>query len=613
MSTVWISLRIERMQGYIPADIVRLIPYVAPSVFSVGLAVGAFFTCGRRRDVCLFIAFVALEAILAIAFIFEVFSASIERKLFWNAIGRPLRLAVQVLYVQFARSFVKPSDHRSSPTLLTLLVAPVAIAVVVAAMAIAGITAPLYARIGRMVLPFSPLVFEPSALAYGMVLYGYCLFIAALVVIARHAFEEGANRMNGAPVLLAGFGVQLAGTLLVIAFRLPSGSIWTSPIWTSIRDALFVYGLFGERIVGPLTKARRAVMDTLLDPVFVLGEGETVVDYNAAAKTLLGAGAGEPMGASARALFADWPSSVVAALDFPEAETELDLPDREGVPRRSYRITVASNSARDRSGAWKLLVFNDISGQKSDARDMAATNEELEFWVRQRTTALRQEVAQRTLAEERLRELNDEMAKTQREILWTLSEVVESRSRETAYHVVRVGEYARVLSQAYGLSEEEVDVITAAAPMHDVGKIAVPDAILSKPGRLTDEEREIMKRHTVIGNEILGSSMRPLLRAASVIALEHHERWDGKGYPHGKSGADISLSGRIVSICDVFDALYTKRVYKEAWPLDKVLELFKTESGGAFEPRLVDILLSRIDDFLEITERFEDATEVQDL
>jgi putative two-component system response regulator len=310
-------------------------------------------------------------------------------------------------------------------------------------------------------------------------------------------------------------------------------------------------------------------------------------------------------------LFAEWPSSVIAALGFSEAEAELDLPDRDGGTRRSYRITVASSSALDRSADWKLLVFNDITGQKRDARDLASTNEELEFWVKQRTAALRLEVAQRTTAEERLRELNEEITETQREILWTLSEVVENRSRETAFHVVRVGEYARILSQGYGLSTEEVEIITAAAPMHDVGKIAIPDAILSKPGQLTDDEREQMKRHTIVGKEILGSSQRPLLRAASIIAHEHHERWDGKGYPVGTAGSDISLSGRIVSLCDVFDALYTKRVYKEAWPLEQVLDLCRAESGKAFEPRLVDIFFDSLDDILVVTERFADLPILQ--
>jgi putative two-component system response regulator len=151
-----------------------------------------------------------------------------------------------------------------------------------------------------------------------------------------------------------------------------------------------------------------------------------------------------------------------------------------------------------------------------------------------------------------------------------------------------------------------VEIMMTAAPMHDVGKISIPDAILGKPGLLTPEERDVMKRHTTVGKDILGSSYRPLLRAASVIAFEHHERWDGKGYPLGKSGEDISLSGRIVAICDVFDALYNKRVYKDAWPLDKVLELFRNETGGAFEPRLVEMMFSNLDDILEITKRFTD-------
>jgi len=353
------------MQAYIPADIVRLIPYAAPTAFSAGLAVAAFLNCGRRRDVLAFVGIVAIEAVLSVAFIFEVFAASIEWKLFWDALRWPLAIAAEVMYLRFARSYVRPTDDRSSPTLTTLLLLPVAIAAVASVLAIAGIPEPLYARIGRMVLPFSSLAAEPSALGYGIILYGYALSAAACVVLVRHATTKGAGRGAGAVVLLAGFGVQFVAALLAVAWRMPAGSVWSSPLWTTLRDALFAYGLFGERVVGSLTKARRAVMDTLLDPVFVLGKDEVVVDCNAAARTLLGAAAGDPMGASARRLFAGWPSSVVAALDFPEAETELDLPDRDGAPSRSYRITVASNSARDRSGAWKLLVFNDITGQKT--------------------------------------------------------------------------------------------------------------------------------------------------------------------------------------------------------------------------------------------------------
>jgi len=598
------------MSGFVSSNIITLFPYAAFAAFAVGMAVVALFNGWQRRDVRSFSVLLFLQAAWTVVFVMELYSSAPEAKLFWDAIHWPLLAAVDAGYLMFALEYVKAEEERTPPTILAALYVPVGIAVAAAIAAVLGAESVLYRDVDRIGLPFSEFRYGPSALAIGLFAYGYLQVAAACVVLARHNLAARADRRKGAAYVLAGLGslflLDGVGSLVTMSF----GSGLSPPLWAALCDVLLAYSLFSERLFGSLTKARRAVMDTLLDPVFVLGKGEDVVDCNAAARTLLGARGDKLIGTSARELFASWPSSVTAALDFPEAETELDLPDRDGIPRRSYRITVASNSSKDRSGAWKLLVFNDITGQKSDARDMAATNEELEFWVRQRTSALRLEVAQRTAAEERLRELNEEMAKTQREILWTLSEVVESRSRETAYHVVRVGEYARILSQGYGMSAEEVEIVTAAAPMHDVGKIAIPDAILSKPGALTDEERDVMKRHTIVGKEILGSSQRPLLRAAAVIAFEHHERWDGKGYPSGTAGGAISLSGRIVSLCDVFDALYTKRVYKDAWPLERVLGLFREESGKAFEPRLVDIFLERIDDILDITKRFEDLPPV---
>jgi len=601
------------MFGFVSADVMRLLPYIASAAFAVGLALMAAMNTGRRRDVRLFILLLLLEVAWVVAFLIEAWSPSVRAKMLWDASHRPLALASQAVLLLFALAYARPSLKRLPPALAAAMGIPILIAVGGVVAVALGYDAIFYATRPLAVMPFGQYGARLNALAGLLAVYGYVLYLAACVMLTRLALARDAEHSRGALFMLGGLALQLAATLVSLAGAAAIGSFMASPLWSALRNAAIAYGLLGERVVGSLSKARRAVMDTLLDPVFVLGRDDEVVDCNAAAKTLLGKGADTIVGRFARDLFADWPSAVCAALDFPEAETELDLPDREGIPRRSYRITVASNAAKDRSGAWKLLVFNDITGQKSDARDMAASNEELEFWVRQRTAALRQEVKQRTAAEERLRDLNEEMAETQREILWTLSEVVESRSRETAYHVVRVGEYARIFAQGCGLSDEEVEIITTAAPMHDVGKIAIPDAILSKPGQLTSEEREVMKRHTVVGKEILGSSHRPLLRAAAVIAFEHHERWDGQGYPLGKAGTDISLSGRIVSLCDVFDALYTKRVYKDAWPLDRVIGLFKDESGKAFEPRLVDILLARLDDILAITRRLADSPPVADL
>jgi HD-GYP domain-containing protein (c-di-GMP phosphodiesterase class II) len=601
------------MSGFVSSSVLRLFPSVGSASFLLGIALIAVFFGRSRRASRLLALALAMEASRLLATVLTSASAEPEIKLLWDAIRWPLTLAAGSAYVAFAYSYAEPEAKRLPPVARTLIIVPFAITAVAAALTLLGQESLLYKDIDRIGLPFSEFRYGPSILAKGFSAYGYALSCVACAVAAWKAFSKGMDSRAGVFLILGGLSLRVIAEAAAAALRVPFGSVWSPPLWLAASGTVVAYGLFDERFRGSLGKARGAVMDTLLDPVFVLGGDEVVVDCNAAARTLLGSRSDSPIGQSAMDLFADWPSGVAAALSFPEAETELDLPDRDGVPRRSYRITVASNAAKDRSAGWKLLVFNDITGQKSDARDMAATNEELEFWVRQRTAALRQEVAQRTSAEERLRDLNEEMAKTQREILWTLSEVVESRSRETAYHVVRVGEYARILAQGYGLPSEEVEIVTTAAPMHDVGKIAIPDSILSKPGALTQEEREVMKRHTVVGKEVLGSSHRPLLRAASVIAFEHHERWDGKGYPLGKSGTDISLSGRIVSVCDVFDALYNKRVYKDAWPLEKVLELFRAESGLAFEPRLVDILFERLDEVLDVSSRFADLPTVPDL
>lgn len=577
---------------------------------SLGIALTATISAWHRKEVRRFIGILALETAWIVVYMLELASVGGEIKVFWNSLRYPLLLALNSGMILFAYAYVDPSDKGPASHVRALLYMPVGIALTAVVAVAFGLGPILYANVDYVPgLPFSEIRHERSALAMTLYAYGMMMIAGAAVIVLRHSVNNEWKRRKGALYIFIGFLLPLTGYAFDMAgFGIPSYTA-TVPFWFTAGSFVCAYGLFSQKLFGSVMTARRAVMDTLLDPVFVLDNSDDVVDCNAAAKTLLGAAVGNPIGESARKLFAEWPSSVVAALDYSEAETELDLPDQDGVPRRSYRVTVASNPASDHATDWKLLVFNDISGQKNDARDLAANNEELEFWVRQRTAALRLEVAQRTEAQDRLRELNEEMAKTQKELLWTLSEVVESRSKETAYHVVRVGEYARILAQASGLSVDEVEILTTAAPLHDVGKISVPDAILGKPGALTMEEREIMKRHTVVGRDILGSSKRPLLRAASVIAYEHHERWDGKGYPRGISGSEISVSGRIVAVCDVFDALYNKRVYKDAWPLDKVLGLFRKDSGTAFEPELVDILFSRLDDFLEISRRYADVIE----
>lgn len=202
--------------------------------------------------------------------------------------------------------------------------------------------------------------------------------------------------------------------------------------------------------------------------------------------------------------------------------------------------------------------------------------------------------------------LNEELESTQQEIIYTMGEITETRSRETGHHVKRVAEYSRLLAIKFGLTEQEAEVIRLASPMHDVGKVGIPDAILNKPGSLTKEEFDVMKTHSNLGYEMLKHSNKQVLNAAAIIAQQHHERYDGTGYPHGLSGEEIHIYGRITALADVFDALCSDRVYKKAWELERVLDLLKSERGHHFDPIIVDLFLEHLDEFLFIKEMYKE-------
>jgi len=194
-----------------------------------------------------------------------------------------------------------------------------------------------------------------------------------------------------------------------------------------------------------------------------------------------------------------------------------------------------------------------------------------------------------------------ELEDSQKEMIWILTELMESSSDETGQHVRRVSELSALLAHHHpALSEDDVEVIRYASPMHDVGKLTVPHEILHKPGRYTEDEFNAMKHHTTNAYKLLCGSERKLIKASAIIAHEHHEKWNGKGYPRGLKGSDIHLYGRIVALADVFDALTHARSYKEAWDVDKVLSYIDEHDGTQFDPELVTILNDHIDDFIKI-------------
>ena len=212
------------------------------------------------------------------------------------------------------------------------------------------------------------------------------------------------------------------------------------------------------------------------------------------------------------------------------------------------------------------------------------------------------------LVRQRTQALND----TRLQVIRRLGRAAEFKDNETGLHVIRMSHYSRLLGLAAALGEDEADVLFNAAPMHDIGKIGIPDRILQKPGKLDADEWEVMKQHSEIGARIIGNHDSILLETARIIALTHHEKWNGRGYPEGLEGDKIPLVGRIVAIADVFDALTSVRPYKRAWSVDEAVELLQKEAGQHFDPELVSKFLEVLPQVLEIKERYAEVS-VEDI
>ncbi len=209
------------------------------------------------------------------------------------------------------------------------------------------------------------------------------------------------------------------------------------------------------------------------------------------------------------------------------------------------------------------------------------------------------------LAEE-VRLATAKIVEQEHETIFCLAKAAEHRDPETGAHIVRMAHFSKHIARVMGLAQDQQDLLLEAAPMHDIGKVGTPDAILLKPGRLTPEEFTIMKQHTTIGYQILAKSRSSRLLTAAEIAWTHHEKFDGSGYPRGLAGHAIPLFGRIVAVADVFDALTSERPYKKAWTVERTVQLIKESSGLHFDPTCVEAFLFEFDTILEIRTRFAD-------
>ena len=265
-------------------------------------------------------------------------------------------------------------------------------------------------------------------------------------------------------------------------------------------------------------------------------------------------------------------------------------------------IFLSKNYTRPFSRLLEAMKKSDPTKNRITIVQTSAKNE-----IRELFDEFNMQMEQINNSSKEIRLLNEEIENTQKEVVFTMGAIGESRSKETGNHVKRVAQYSKLLALYYGLSEEEAELLKQASPMHDIGKVAIPDAILNKPGRFDEEERRVMDTHAKLGYEMLKNSHRPLLQLAATVAYEHHEKWDGSGYPRKLQGEDIHIAGRITAVADVFDALGSDRVYKKAWDDERIFNLFNEEKGKHFDPKLVDIFFDNLDEFLKVREQFKDV------
>lgn len=255
-------------------------------------------------------------------------------------------------------------------------------------------------------------------------------------------------------------------------------------------------------------------------------------------------------------------------------------------------FVTAMNETHDEKLGFELGAVDYITKPISPATVLARVRTHLALYDQARE--LERLVRQRTA----------ELETTRLQIIHRLGRAAEFKDNETGNHVIRMSHYARLIAEAMGLAAHSVELLFHAAPMHDVGKIGIPDNILLKPGKLDAVEWEVMRQHPAMGAEILGTHAHPLMQAAHEVALTHHEKWDGTGYPKGLRGEEIPLFGRIVAIADVFDALTSARPYKEAWSVDDALAMIDAGAGKHFDPGLLQPFKAVMPEILEIKERY---------
>lgn len=548
-------------------EIVYLLPYVA----SLGISLGVLWYVWTRRGAqgsIAFLWYVFGESLYILGYIFELSSPDLSKKIFWEnfqwlALAIPI-VAFPVFVVQYTEYKINyPRRILALSTIIPIVFSILALTDTWHHLIYQSPHAVSNALFSELIYDYSPVVLLYAVYGYGLAFF--CCALLFIRILHPHQLYRGQ-----VIIITIGVLIPILGAILsLVGFPLTQQRD-ASPLTTALSNIILAWGFYRFRIFEVMPIGRDKVFEAMVEPVVILDNKSNVVDINSSMLALLGRTAQEVIGGAARDVFDDFPIPIkmYTQVSYARAEATFDI----GNKHIHYELTVwpLYNARREMTG--RIYISHDITALKELENELRKLNTELENRVRARTW---------------------ELAEAYDTTLEGWARALELRDKETEGHSRRVTKATLLIARKLDLLEEDIEHIRRGAILHDIGKMSIPDEILRKPGKLTDEERLIIQKHPQTAFDLL--SPIPFLKKALEIPYSHHEKWDGTGYPQGLKRRDIPLSARIFAVADVWDALSSDRPYNQAWPREKIISYFIEQSGKHFDPYIVNLFLGLVE------------------
>lgn len=548
-------------------EIIYLIPYFASLALSVGVL---FYAWNRRKaqGATAFSWYMLGQVVWIAGFILGLINEDITIKLFWDDFQWLGTIIIILALPIFVIQYTEQKLHKPKQLLWLTFVVPILFII-----ALFGDIFFSWVHNSPQLISlsyFSELTYINTPIIYGYAIYVYALTAWMLNLLIRRVIQHH-NLYRTQTILIAvGIFLPIFGTILPLLDIRILTQFDSTPFTATIGNLIMVWGFFRFRIFEIIPIGRDKVFEAMVEPVVILDNKNLIVDINSSMLALLGKKPEEVIGGSAKEIFADFPIPIKQHIQVSYARAEATF--KIGGIHVYYELTV-----------WPLYnEFKEITGRIYISHDITALKE-LEQELRKLNTEL----------EDRVRARTWELAEAYDTTLEGWARALELRDKETEGHSRRVTENTLKIAITMNIDGDYLEHIRRGAILHDIGKMSIPDEILHKPDKLTDEERDIIKQHPITAYNLLAPI--PFLKKALEIPYSHHEKWDGTGYPQGLKENTIPMAARIFAVADVWDALTSDRSYNKAWPREKVVAYIFEQSGKHFDPRVVNIFLSMVE------------------